>query len=133
MFNNYIGYPMTSLYWSRGRKVNFGDDVAASIRANIAANLKKLMKTARLDGAALARELEIDPSVVWRWEHEKTIPSPENFDKLYELFGCKYEDLVRDPKTTTEPSPQEVLAVLKHIAQSLGYDIAPRKRSVKDS
>jgi hypothetical protein len=40
-----------------------------------------------LGNAAAAREMRICPTILWKWKHGKSSPTPGNYEKL--LFACE--------------------------------------------
>lgn len=100
-------------------------DVAASIRDNVARNLRRLMREADLRGIDLAKKIGYSQSRVSQWMNGKGFPEEKAFDALREQYGWTYEELVRDPSITIidrkrPMSRAELLGLFEEITEKLG-------------
>jgi transcriptional regulator with XRE-family HTH domain len=84
-----------------------------------------------LSQAELGEQLKVQGQTVYRWEHQKTWPPPENIEALAELFKVpawsfymphKPEKVPQ--KASSDPKLREALSVL---CRALGFSLAPAK------
>lgn len=81
--------PMSAVSCGVERR-DFGADVAASIRQNLAGNLRALLKIHKLNQRQFASAIGVDESLVSNWLHEKNFPSEDALNKIVDTFGWSF-------------------------------------------
>lgn len=100
-----------------------GVDVAASIRKNVAFNLRRLMNQAGLNQRMLAQKIGYSESRVSNWMKARNFPEEVAFDALREKMGWTYDQLTRDPDALTA---EEVMKAVTSFAEIAGYEVRKR-------
>ena len=106
------------------RDSDFGDDVAASIRRNVAFNLRRLIETSGLKQKDVAERIGYSESRVSNWINAKNFPEETAFDALREKFGWTFDQLVRDPNSY---SVEDVVKIVTALAAQVGLQVKPTK------
>ncbi len=96
-----------------------------SIRANFAANLKRLMKDRGLTGDQLAAALGVSSRSVYEWTRGNGLPKLDRLDAIAKALKTDFIELVRDPEVPLEH--QLTIGFLRDMASKLGLKV------VKDS
>lgn len=97
--------------------------MAASIRKNIAFNLKRLMRAKGLNQRELGESIGASESKVSNWMKERNFMEEKVFDLLREKHGWTYDQLVADPGAVV---PSEVVEFAKVVVRSAGYKIGTK-------
>lgn len=92
-----------------------------SIRANFAANLKRLMKDRGLTGDQLAGALGVSSRSVYEWTRGNGLPKLDRLDAIARALKTDFIELVRDPEIPLEQ--QLTLGFLRQMARRLGHDL----------
>ena len=103
--------------------VDYGDDVAASIRKNIAVNLRGLIDASGLTQKEAADKLGYSESRLSNWLNEKNFMEERVFERIREVFGWTYDRLVRDPIVVSATALE---VALEDLANDAGYDLVKR-------
>ena len=59
--------------------------------SDFGARFSFLLKTTGVSQYALTKTHGISGNLIYRWLHNQTLPSPENFAKLAKAFGCSVD------------------------------------------
>jgi len=114
-----------------------GQDVAASIKENFKANMRRIFNELRAKGvsqADIADKIGVDRSQFSRYMLGH-LPRLSNLQKMLDAFNeympVDPEDLFRDPEKTKRDDSDGIRAFTKFIQSTLenaGYELKPKKK-----
>ncbi len=97
-----------------------------TFRENFSTNLSDKLQKLALPQKKFAELMEVSATTTSHWLSGEKIPRDHQIDRMREIFGWSYEELVRDPDSPYDP----VISFLTEQLTSRGYQVfkKPTKR-----
>ncbi len=104
-----------------------GTSWMATLRENLAANLRRLIRERGYTQRSFAKAIGVDEAVLSKWLNLVHFPDDRFIDKMIVVLGVPYGELVKDPHADMTPVPsRDIDAVIKDLARLRGYDIVKK-------
>ena len=107
-----------------------GQGFVATLRANLVANVKRLIHLRGFTQRSFAKKMEVDESIVSKWLRQKHFPEDRYIDRMAEILGVSYEELVKTPgdePNKSAVSNRDLDVIINDIAKMRGWRIIKEK------
>ena len=110
-----------------GRRVN------VALRDQFVENLQRAMAKAGLNQSSFAQKIGVQRALVNRWIKKASFPSPENLEKIAQLFGIPVTELLESEEMSAQKRDslsknEEALGVLR-VLDALGFEFIKKTRN----